>query len=162
MTREIKFRAWSKEERQMFNVGGLTNIDYPINHRYRYVTIAVRDAGVINDATPQVRTIELMQYTGLRDKNGKDAYEADLVRDWEGIDLYEVVWNSKWACFELNRLTHNNDTALDDMDSLPTSFEVVGNRYENPDLLEAPEVTDLESTDPAEASSPSNPPKEPK
>lgn len=76
----------------------------------------------------------LMQYTGLRDMEGKELYLDDVVEDWEGIDRYLVIWNHLYACFELERLTHRNDTSQDIFDA-PNGFSIVGNAHENPELL---------------------------
>lgn len=132
--REIKFRAWNKVQKVMFFPDGmdlkkksLMSIDR--NPFYVKLISGWNKGG----------GFELMQYTGLKDKNGKEIYEGDIVKDWENIDLYEVVWNRRYACFELNRLTFGNDTGQE-IDNSPLDLEIVGNIYENKDLLEAKEI----------------------
>src|SRR3989304_9140917 len=76
---------------------------------------------------------EIMQYTGLKDKNGKEIYEGDILRTNEHIDF--IVWNEKKCGF-----SYSNDKS--NM-SLPQWFEhgqysgteIIGNIYENPELL---------------------------
>lgn len=121
--REIKFRAWDKINGMVYNPA-----------------FQVLSAGQfeINRCFEQDYP-KFMQYTGLKDKNGKEVYEGDIVKDWENIDLYEVVWNRRYAWFELNRLTFGNDTGQE-IDNLHLDLEIIGNIYENKDLLEAKEI----------------------
>ena len=65
----------------------------------------------------------VMQYTGLRDKNGVEIYEGDIVKWGENIET--VAYFSDHAAFE------TETSCLDD-----DSFEIIGNIYEAPELLE--------------------------
>lgn len=90
----------------------------------------------------------LMQYTGLHDKNGREIYEGDVVRVQETMDggrivcleaLASVIWNGErgcWGCdgeFEGHLADYAFGTVLNFMGNV---CEVVGNIYENPELLE--------------------------
>jgi hypothetical protein len=117
--REIKFRAWWKSQEKILDWGDVR----------RNLNIAV-----IAEAGEDV-DYELMQYTGLKDKNGREIYEGDIVRvrqPWntnipEIVD--EVVCNGptdwSWGPFGniFQALTYDDDT------------EVIGNIYENSELL---------------------------
>ena len=73
------------------------------------------------------------EFTGLHDKNGKEIYEGDIVKHYKGI--FEVKWNNDFAGFEFYSLQIRWD-----LNSLLTDTEVIGNIYENPKLLEVPNV----------------------
>lgn len=122
MNREIKFRAWDITSKTMAYLGP-----------YCYLKIFDDENLIIS------------QFTGLRDKNGKEIYEGDIVRCFEdGLDdiaddgtIHQVRYCSQddYPAFEL-------DPWDGDCNGLSNykaygSIEVIGNIYENPELLEA-------------------------
>lgn len=115
--REIKFRAYHKPSETMIEVYDLA------------LRIGVINQG--NDYMP-FSEIELMQYTGLRDKNGKEIYEGDVVkglyRDETGVVGYE------FSSFHVT--DQDGDNLLFDKQML-TEIEIIGNIYDNPELLNA-------------------------
>lgn len=134
--RTIKFRAWNKEQNIMVQVRTLFfNGDGSI----KAITLWTEDLdGCIY--VPKLKNVILMQYTGLLDKNGKEIYEGDILKVFtvvgfdeeayeniEGYKNYEVCWDSNRACFMLG----DNETDFAEEDD----FEVIGNIYENPELL---------------------------
>lgn len=89
---------------------------------------------------------DAMQFTGLLDKNGKEIYEGDILRianvkeewkhgeppfDWR---VLEVVWNKCNFAFN-NSVLYMPFTDYDRQTLEPYELEVIGNIYENPDLL---------------------------
>ena len=127
--REIKFRAWDKQEKKFIEwtddlfiscSGKIFENDYEDNE----------------DGTPIecLNGFELEQFTGLHDKNGKEIYEGDITKDSTGLCL--VVWNPFFACFSLRRdgwmFDHFFGEAVD-----PFNCEILGNIHENPELLNA-------------------------
>lgn len=123
--RTIKFRAWS--EGRMYCNFGLTD-SVVEDYRLYYDT----DQGLLKTARFNDEDFILMQFTGLLDKNGKEIYEGDLIRfiDPETDDerVSKVVY-SNMGCF-----TYDGQCYYDfivDWDEV----EVIGNSFENPELL---------------------------
>ena len=121
--REIKFRAWAKKTELMFEVLELKQniIIAGYKHKPYHTRLLL-----------SFEHSEIMQFTGLKDKNSKEIYEGDIVVDFESIDKYIVAWNKSWACFYLEKITNYNDTELEINDELI----LIGNVYENPGLME--------------------------
>jgi uncharacterized phage protein (TIGR01671 family) len=130
--REIKFRVWEENVKQMFYNVGIVNDEL-------YLMLD----GVGFDVVGDYREFKLMQYTGLKDKNGKEIYEGDIIHSLspfftgEGTihdyddDYYEVVWMEEEARFCLKK--KNGLYAYVDELIEPT---VKGNIFENPEILE--------------------------
>lgn len=76
--------------------------------------------------------VHLMQYTGLKDKNGKEIYEGDVVKAEEYVGFKnltaEVIYNR-------GRFSLNTGTIPEDL--IPELCEIIGNIYENPELLKS-------------------------
>jgi uncharacterized phage protein (TIGR01671 family) len=132
MSREIKFRAWHKEEKRMAEVALLQMQPFMLVH-----IVSLGDEHGLDDtvSTWKQEDIELMQFTGLNDKNGKEIYEGDIVRyihpaqyDLPSITTVVVIsWNEETTGFDLGHMS--NRVTIDD------DIEVIGNIYENKDLL---------------------------
>lgn len=75
--------------------------------------------------------VELMQYTGLKDKNGKEIYEGDIYHVGDKNIRYLVVWFD--SGFEGKQL---RSTSYAGLKSWAKDIEILGNIYENPELLE--------------------------
>ena len=105
--REIKFRAWDKNLNIMispFSLFSETLDNYGKGYIERY--------------------FEIMQFTGLLDKNGKEIYSGDLLRHNEGSKSYEVMWNG-YGFWELD----GSCLGMVMRDN-PNGLEIVGNIYE--------------------------------
>lgn len=127
--REIKFRAWDKSLNMMvYSKEQIGHIEYDTNPVDAINTMLNEDD----------YGLELMQYTGLEDKNSKLIYEGDIckVNTFKGIYVGEVVFTK--GCFWVSLKEFNN--VKDVLEPLHdnegnTKFEVIGNIFENKDLL---------------------------
>jgi uncharacterized phage protein (TIGR01671 family) len=123
MNREIKFRAWSKKTKKMYHVYGFDE-----QNVFAYLGSAEGQTGRIGRRWD----IDLMQYTGLKDKHGKEIYEGDILNALKEIkNPYEVFWNNEYCAFMCK--PESGMCFLTEMKL--NLHEVIGNIYENPDLL---------------------------
>lgn len=147
--REIKFRAWWKHPKYlpdgaMFFVGGMI-FATPQDGEPEYENCSIpKQIGLMdsvdnskigwNDAKECV----LMQYTGLKDKNGREIYEGDIVGYY--MFLPDETWDGATMVIEYDSENAQFKTPFSDTQNIPVklatdSIEILGNVYENPGLI---------------------------
>ena len=124
-----KFRVWMKSLKWMCDV---TNISFDS----KFVDICQQgDTERYTEMSVEFDEITLMQSTGLKDKNGKEIFEGDIVKMSKDVysepTYYEVV-RHRGGAYRLESKQHGCELWL-----RHTDCEVVGNIYENRELLEA-------------------------
>lgn len=133
--KEIKFRAWDKENKKMFGVSGYF-MDMGIEKRkYMLERHGGKEDGdiTINKSFDEV---DLMQFTGLKDKNGKEIYEGDILRT-NGIDgkcLWVIEWEESSYVYGFSP-NHIGGKYSSVHNHAWEEGEVIGNIYETPELL---------------------------
>ena len=112
--REIKFKLWNVKKKKFYGPYSIYKINYGDSDPDEWIPI---------------------QFTGLHDRTGKEIYEGDLIRTY--INLIFVVKFTMGAFWiEWINKSESEDTALQLLSAKNTSSVVIGNRFENPELLE--------------------------
>ena len=113
--REIKFRIWDKLNKEMINI---ESINFQERRVYKD-TVSYR----------KFEDIELIEYTGLKDMDGKEIYEGDILFESFGEEYFKVVFENGSFRAEANEYSL-------DLEDYAHICEVIGNIYENPELME--------------------------
>ena len=125
--KEFKMKAWLKKEKKMVAIIG-------IDFNYEYIRYT-EDGNLFNEnyKTAEFKDIELLQFSGAKDKAGQELYEADVIKFNDGIDdIYGLIsYDDEDATY---RVSYENIT--EHLSDLEGDFEIVGNIFENPDLHE--------------------------
>ena len=124
MSRVIKFRAWDKEDKCYVDM---------IDDIYLETYCGMIYESYGGQLSPQ-KNLELMQYTGLKDKNGVLIYESDIVNQHGNYKAVVEFWNGSFGC-KINQgqwLEFSQNCLFD-------KAIVIGNIHENPELLKTKE-----------------------
>lgn len=140
-----KFRAWIKTEKRMIETDDLLDIDYEnevITTQQVYFENGLPDDRDLDNFV--FEEIKLMQSTGLVDKNGKEIFEGDIVKRYRS-PFFKAKWEyqietvlKEKASLLLGREFGKNFGTIpfDSPFAKSVLLEVIGNIYENPELLE--------------------------
>lgn len=135
MKREIKFRAWDKESSQMIYAtdGNLSDFFFDFTSE-RNLRLFTRPSEDHEGEYPEERDQEMMQYTCLKDKNGKEIYEGDIM---EWVTQRSVVEWDDYGCFSIAfQASAGSEVLTEILGNYAKYSLVIGNIYENPELLE--------------------------
>lgn len=128
--REIRFRAWLPEEKEMQMVH-----DIHFNEDGSFWRIRFYSEGH-NYVIQGANKYELMQFTGLKDKNGKEVYEDDII-EFENQGKYVIIYREDSAMFYVRPTTNGEQIPIWlEYSNQNCPYEVIGNIYENPELME--------------------------
>lgn len=123
-----RYRAWKKAGKELGRVGQITfEIDGSVSH--------VLFKGKFLDFNVPINEIELMQSTGLKDKNGKEVFVGDIIKCTRGC-LHEVYIEKEYGGTYCGGMPAVYLKDLREGYAWTEHEEIIGNIYENPDLLE--------------------------
>ena len=122
--REIKFRCWDRFKQRWSN--------YKINDSTLY--FMDKNTGVwYGSYNKRYKDFNLMQYTGLEDKNGKEIYEGDILFESFGERYYKVIFEN--GSFRAEFEGYFEEHSFELIYVVAQGCEIVGNIYENPELI---------------------------
>ena len=127
MSRPIRFRAWDKERKQMAELA--TMCVGPT------VTAWVKTPDGFDRILVDGENADFMQFTGLKDREGKEIWEGDIVAD-NSFEDDTRLWRSKVTFVKGCFMTFDNENGHQPLGIFGVeNLEVLGNIYENPELL---------------------------
>ena len=119
---EIKFRAWWEKGKRMLDIATIDFLEKEVKSH----------ANVMYSFDE----IELMQSTGLVDENGKEVFEGDVLLTYDA-ELAKVYWDDVLAGWFVDFIYETAELSeVADIQSGRSICEIIGNIYENPELLE--------------------------
>lgn len=145
--REIKFRAWDKNTNTMYeNISILPSMEciaINVDYDHDFQEYCIDESYVV-----ELKDVELLEYTGLKDKNGVEIYEGDIVRRPAFVDkdcyckvskLFGYIEMNSYAWCVVNKYKnkkHLSPLFIEEEVGELENIEVIGNIYENKNLLE--------------------------
>jgi len=127
--REIKFRAWHSNQNKMFSAEEMAIDQLTLLTTGRFINVSgasQRLSKVINSMIP-------LQYTGFSDKHSVEVYDGDIIQHCITKTRFVIYWDQNGFAFKKKRLDNGNTYNLDVHQTL---LEVIGNIYQNPELIE--------------------------
>lgn len=126
--REIKFRVWDKSNKIMYEKAMVGN--FPDTVPVVWTDYGCREGWYHIEP----KECEVMQYTGLKDKNGTEVYEGDVLKVYD--DFFRNGLDDEYGIIKFDKGRFYLNTFKNYLNESWINFEVIGNIYENPELLE--------------------------
>ena len=131
MSREIKFRAWDYDTNTMI---------YPDSELETIFCFDKVGLSVYHNNGQEMSSFELMQYTGLKDRNGKEIYEGDIIKYSSDVinsfyranEIFREV-RFKYGMYGIKGIEDGTHIPFGNI--LKCQYEVIGNIYENPNFI---------------------------
>jgi uncharacterized phage protein (TIGR01671 family) len=157
--REIKFRAWDNEDKKMWKVVAISDSIWG-DCEEAHIRVCGFHENPSKKETDVRMSVDykLMQYTGLYDNTGNEIYEGDIVRVWENDEMIPerdcgggiidfnrhegfsqlgtVSYKGAWFAYETKKHLEGRKEQIFAPLDFCEGIEVIGNIYENPELLE--------------------------
>ncbi|WP_176467150.1 YopX family protein [Terribacillus saccharophilus] len=144
--RDVKFRAWDNVDFKMLYTGEEEDVHFYFDSNgivaekfHNTVVDTVEGDRIPDVGYEKLEHLQYMQYTSLKDKNGKEIYEGDVLKVEGSKRRYVVRWNNEESAFTVTYKYANDDPAewvISEFREVLKTFEVIGNIYENPELLQ--------------------------
>ncbi len=132
-----KFRAWDKRKNVMRDVAVL---HFTKNGKTNFIEYWINPTEL---KSYHVRNIDLMQSTGLIDRNGVEIFDGDVVQAEQYLTTTIPVringivkYSNRYTMFYLDNGSERHDLYMQSLGGSIYNFEIIGNIYENPELLE--------------------------
>lgn len=122
-----RYRAWNKATKEMHEVDDIVSIDFEKKQIYVKTLFFNQLNHYVFDA------VVLMQSTGLRDKNGKEIFEGDIVDSEDGILSGVVEFRPDLGMFVSTLIKYNN---FERLCNVADSVHIIGNIWEDGELLD--------------------------
>ena len=139
--REIKFRAWDRKDKKMYFPEELLPILNNSRYYFGFCSEGMahrknlqENCYILQDGNNVATSIILMQFTGLKDKNGKEIYEEDIIKTKSG-EMHKVLFGTFCANDTYYGCGWAFVTNASDNNGLNKNMEVIGNIFESPELL---------------------------
>lgn len=125
--REIKFRAWLKEKKEMIDNARPDFFCKQLHY------LRGNSAGGQDVLGVSTEDIELIQYTGLKDMREKEIYEGDVLSNGNDEKPYKVIFEN--GSYRAEFEEDFEEYSFDLIDVVAQGCEIIGNIYENPELI---------------------------
>ena len=138
-----KFKYWDGEFKQMCDVRAI------VWHNNMIANIELFDSKTMFRHPNMFYEHALLQYTGRKDSNGREIYEGNILRytrfGWRCpghpqdnthlVTYYKVIWDEAECAFKVDNKNMTGSLCFDDSRAKKNEVELIGNIYENPELL---------------------------